>query len=474
MSTSISEFGVLHAGVGRCDITPAPGTPQGGWGAQTHERGIEADMPMEVRALALAQADLRILIVDADAIGFDAEWTEKIVAAISELTKIDRRHIRFSCSHTHAGPNTFRLKNISTGLDMATSYLEGLPLRIAGAAWQALQKMRPVRIGAGVGTCEINRNRRVKSPEGETVVGVNEEVPADHSLGVIRIDNEDGDVHATVVHYSCHPTTCGWQNERFSPDYPGPMRQTVERELGGTCLFLQGAAGDLGPRRGFTGDLNVYRQLGHELGLAAAAVAGGIHTREERQEYQSLMPSGANIAQYRYVEAPPLQPVCTMVSQTLQLPIRELGSQEKIAHDLELLRKRVQELRDAGETEAMRLMQARATQMGWRMENARLYSSRTHAEWPMQVIRLGEIALVSVAGEPFSSIGTRIREQSPARYTFVSGYSNGGFGYIPDREAYTSGGYEVEATPFSEEAADVVVESALKILNELFGETREA
>ena len=474
MSIRRSEPNVLVAGVGRCDITPAPGTPQGGWGAQTHERGIGADMPMEVRVLALAQADLRILIVDADAIGFDAEWTQKIVTAISALTEIDRKYIRFSCSHTHAGPNTFRLKNISTGLDMATSYLEGLPLRIAGAAWQALQQMRPVKIGVGAGACEINRNRRVRSPEGESVVGVNEEVPADHSLGVIRIDAEDGGVLATVVHYACHPTTCGWQNTRFSPDYPGPMRQTVERELGGTCLFLQGTAGDLGPRLGFTGDLNVCRQLGHELGLAAASVASSIHTRKDRAEYQSLMHSGANIAQYRYSEVPLPQPACAMVSQTLLLPIRKLESQEKIARDLELLRRRVQKLRDAGETEAMRLMQARATQMGWRMENARLYSTRTQAEWPMQVIRLGEIGLVSVAGEPFSSIGERIREQSPARYTFVSGYSNGGFGYIPDREAYISGGYEVEATPFSEEAADVVVESALKTLNELFGEMREA
>jgi hypothetical protein len=425
-------------------------------------------MPMIVTALALVQGDTKILILDVDAIGFDAEWTGRILKAVALLTGIDASFIRLSCSHTHAGPNTFRLKNISTGLDMAMSYLEGLPLRIAGAAWQALQTTVPVSIGAGIGESRINRKRRVQTPDGETVVGVNEQMLADHSLGVIRLDRDDGGVLATLVHYACHPTTCGWQNTSFSPDYPGPMRQTVERELGGVCLFLQGSAGDLGPRKGFTGDMTVYRQLGHELGLAAAAVAASMDTRPLQVKYDSLMLSGANIAQYRYSESPLVPVPCAMVSRLLQLPVRRLESEADIAKDLVALRDKVGELRANGEIEAMRLMQARATQMGWRLENARLYATQTHTDWPMQVIRIGEIALISLAGEPFSSIGGQIRALSPAAYTFVSGYSNGGFGYIPDREAYTSGGYEVEATPFSAEAAEVVVDSALKALNELF------
>ena len=60
---------------------------------------------------------------------------------------------------------------------------------------------------------------------------------------------------ATILHYACHGTTIGWQTELFTPDFPGPAREVVEREVGGMCLFLQGATANITPRRGFTGDL---------------------------------------------------------------------------------------------------------------------------------------------------------------------------------------------------------------------------
>lgn len=458
----------LRAGVGRCDITPAPGTPQGGWGAQTHQRGLEADMPMYASAIVLEQGGTRILIVDVDAIGFNAEWTEKILAASAELTGIPKANIRFSCTHTHGGPNTFRLENILEGRDMAQNYLESLPARIAGAAWRAMQAMFDVRVGAKTGTSYINRNRRVFAPDGECIVGVNDAVAADHSLGAIRFDREDGNCLASIVHYACHPTTCGWQNIRFTPDYPGPMRETVEREIGGMCFFLQGAAGDLGPRKGFTGDLNVYRKLGHELGLAAASVLAEVDTQPEQATYRATVPSGANIAEYSYVSLAQAAPVTTMISRGVSLPTRKLEPEAEIAERLSQLRAEVQDLRTKGDLDQMRRVQARATQMGWRLQNAQLYGSISHVSWPVQVIRIGDIALVSTAGEPFSSIGERIREQSPFPFTFVSGYSNGGFGYIPDRQAYVEGGYEVAATPFSPDAADVLVQECLHMLHELF------
>ena len=71
----------LLAGTGRVDITPAPGTPQGGWGAQTHQRGLGADLPFYATALVFRDAGLTVAIIDVDSIGFDPEWTRRILDA---------------------------------------------------------------------------------------------------------------------------------------------------------------------------------------------------------------------------------------------------------------------------------------------------------------------------------------------------------------------------------------------------------
>ncbi|HXW15676.1 MAG TPA: hypothetical protein VEN79_14305 [Terriglobia bacterium] len=52
-------------------------------------------------------------------------------------------------------------------------------------------------------------------------------------------------------------------------------------------------------------------------------------------------------------------------------------------------------------------------------------------------------------------------------HTLFSGYSHGDFGYIPAQSAYAEGGCEVEASPFSPEAHEIIVQKGLAILEEL-------
>ena len=458
----------FQAGVGRADITPAPGVPQGGWGAQTHQRGLGADMPFYATALVLDDGERQAAIVDVDAIGFNLEWTDKILDAIASLTRIPRDHIRFSCTHTHSGPNTFRLATISEGLDMVLSYLDSLPQRIAGAVWQAQGNLRPVRCAAGEGQCEIGVNRRFPV-FGTVVVGRNWNGPADPAVRVVRFDGLDERPVATLVNYSCHPTTMAWQNQLFTPDYPGMVRQVVEREVGGACLFLQGAAGDITPRRGFTGDPQVYRRLGAILGLEASKVALGLETLPRRERFQGVLQSGAPIALYEDEPVEPAPPALRILSRAVPLPIKPFPPPEELEAEAQELRNVLNRLRAHGSEEEVRAATAKATQANARAENARLYHGKTAIDWRMQGIRIGEIALVSIQGEPFNEIGRRVVAGSPFPHTLFSGYSNGGFGYIPAREAFREGGYEVEATPFSADAADAVVAEASRLLQELAG-----
>jgi len=457
----------LLAGVGRCDITPAPGTPQGGWGAQTHQRGLGADMPLYATALVVSDTSQSVALIDADAIGFDRQWTDRILEAILKLTGLPRERIRFSCTHTHSGPNTFRLGTITEGLDMAVAYLEELPRRIAGAVWQAQQNLTPVRCAAGSGSCEINVNRRLRLPDGRVVIGNNWDGPVDRTVRVVRLDGLNGDPVATLLHYACHPTIMAWQCKVATPDYPGAARHVVEEQTGSSCLFLQGATGNIGPREGFTGDLSVYRRLGRILGLEAAKVAATISTTPRDERIVEVIQSGAPIAIYAREPIEQQPPLLRVLSRQIALPLASLRPVAELEAEAEAARRAFDRLATSGSEQEIRSARSRATQAGMRAEIARAYEGKTHLGWQLQGIRIGSVALLSVPGEPFTEISQQIVSESPFPDTLFSGYSNGGFGYLPVRSAFAEGGYEVEISPFSADAADIVVKEGVKMLRDL-------
>lgn len=457
----------LLAGTGRCDITPAPGTPQGGWGAQTHQRGIGADLPLYATALVLRDQQKSVAVIDVDSIGFDPEWTLRILDAVAGLTGIPRDNIRLSCTHTHSGPNTFRLAVITEGRDMILEYLNGLPLQISGAVWQAQANLRPVRVGAAAGDCDINVNRRLKLPDGRVVVGRNRSGPVDRTVRVVRIDDLDEKPLATIVHYACHPTTIAWQSRHATPDYPGMAKQVVEEQIGGTCLFLQSATGNIGPRRGFTGDMSVYRKFGRLLGLEASKLAIGIETLPRQEKLVGLQESGATIALFEDEAVEPEPATLDVRSRFLKLPLKQLPTPEEAEAEAARLREELNRKRQEGTEAEIRAATAMATQAGMRADRAHLYHGKTHIEWQLQGIRLGPVALICIPGEPFAEMGQEIARRSPFTHTLFSGYSNGGFGYMPVRSAYPEGGYEVETSPFAPGAAELVVEESLRMLREL-------
>ena len=334
-------------------------------------------MPFYSTALVLSDGEEQVAIVDVDAIGFDKEWTDRILDAITALTGLPRDRIRFSCTHTHSGPNTFRLGIISEGLDMVQSYLDALPHRIASAVWQAQQNMKPVRVAAGKGTCDINVNRRFRAPDGSMVVGRNWNGAVDRTVGVVRFDDMEENPVATILHYACHGTTIGWQTELFTPDFPGPAREVVEREVGGLCLFLQGATANITPRRGFTGDLRVYRRLGTILGLEAAKVAWSIETLQRQERFIGVQPSGAPIALYDDVPVETKAGRLLVVQKTLQLPAKKFRPPAELEADVSSLRAEVNRLRKDGTPDQIRVATAAATQAGWRAEYSETITAKT-------------------------------------------------------------------------------------------------
>jgi len=62
---------------------------------------------------------------------------------------------------------------------------------------------------------------------------------------------------------------------------------------------------------------------------------------------------------------------------------------------------------------------------------------------PLRGVRLGDMAICSLPGEPFCAIGAAIKKRSPFPYTFLASNAMTYCGYIPMKECFVRGGYEV-------------------------------
>jgi len=219
---------------------------------------------------------------------------------------------------------------------------------------------------------------------------------------------------------------------------------------------------------GFTGDLSIYRRFGHLLGLEASKLAVGIDTLPREPKLVGLQESGTTIALFEDVPVEPPPAALAVRSRFLPLPLKSFPAPAEAEAEAAALREKLAVLRREGTEAEVRAATAMATQAGMRADRARLYHGRTHIDWQLQGIRIGPVALVCIPGEPFTEIGQEIAARSPFPHTLFSGYSNGGFSYLPVRDAYPAGGYEVETSPFAPGASEIVVEGSLLMLQELW------
>ena len=89
---------------------------------------------------------------------------------------------------------------------------------------------------------------------------------------------------------------------------------------------------------------------------------------------------------------------------------------------------------------------------------------RTTVAIRLQALRIGELAMVAMPGEPFAEIGQAIRKASPFPFTMFCGYSSGEGGeYIPVESEYAHLGYEVDRTPYGPQAAATVIREAVAL-----------
>lgn len=421
-------------------ITPPIPCGMGGYAARSGPAEGVHD-PLFARALVLEAGGERLGIITCDILHLERPVVEAARERAAALTGIPPERVMLLASHTHSGP--------SPG-DWSThpsppEYRAWLPLQLAGCLLQATRQMAEVEVAWAEAPVEgLGKNR------------TDPDLPFDPMLRLLAL-LAGGRPRAVLLNYGCHPTVMGPENRLISADWPGAAVAALRRALGDDVWvgFAQGCAGDVSPR--FTRREQSFAEVERHGWLLAGAALTALG--------QLGGPAGGSLSRPLRLGAR---------SRVVRLEARRLPSAEEAALQVESARARVAELEAAGASHAELRIAQTALQGA---ELALRYATEgipVDLNCEVQAFAIGDAALVSLAGEPFSALGQAIRSRSPFAVTLVAGYGNGYCGYIPDRAAFARGGYEALSAPSEPGSGERLVDAAADLLSELKAEVAGA
>ena len=398
----------ISAGTAKTNITPAVPIPMSGYRSRTEPFAGVHDS-IFARAIVFSDGENKAAIVSAEIIGFSNSFCEETSGLIEKEVGIQQDHILLTVVHNHSGPVTRVYREDAS--PEVKAYADELKEKLVELVIEADRNLQPVRMGAGKGSCRMNINRRADDGKGNIQLGRNPYGPCDHEVGVVRINDRQGNILSLLINWPCHAVVMGPRNYYISGDWPGAASRYIEDSLGYPVLapILIGASGDInpiyGPHIDFV-DVNSYayalEAIGSDLGKEAIRVSGEISCR----------PSGKIRALQRSIYLP-------------------------------------------GKSEEPNRLHHRA------------YEPGKEVEVRLSAIKIGQIIFTAVNGEVFNQIGVKLREQSPYTNTFFITHCNGSSGYLVSDEAIPRGGYEVRSTSVSSGAEAGIIEGLLEMINDL-------
>ena len=229
LSPSIHADG-FRAGVAVRTVTPSPLLPvSGGMGPSSEATEKRGDL--SVRALALGNDDIQLVIVSSDFLGFPAALGDKVRAMVNW---IPGDHILIGASHTHSAPDCYGFPDGTGGTGADLAYLDSVCEQMAGAIHSALASMRPARLKINTGEAK-----------GKIAYNAYADALYDPRCHVIQALDTDGNNIATLVNYAVHPEVLGSNVGICSPDMIWPMTQIIEQSIGGVAMFMNSAQGGM-------------------------------------------------------------------------------------------------------------------------------------------------------------------------------------------------------------------------------------
>ncbi len=427
---------MLRAGTYAQIITPPVGTSLSGYFYDRVSTAVHDDL--FAKALVLECGHVKLAIVVCDIIHLMRPQVEEARKITSKATGIHADHIMIACTHTHTGPETYMERPM---VPVHEEYLRGLPKLIAEAVIQANANLKPAKLRLGEEYEDgVAFNRRFRMKDGTVKFNpgklnpdiIGPDGPIDPQVNVLRVDDESGQPMCILANYSLHvdvKTGC-----EISADFPGEMSRIVssQYESKPLVIFMQGTCGNINHIDVTTArDQNGWGQST----IIARTLAGKVLAASELSE--------------------PMNDALGVGTDTLDI---------KYAPMTDTLRAHADEVLKQADPDEKEFAQAKYIQT-YDLDGK-------SAEVELQVIRIGDMAIVGIPGEYFVEYGLSIKEWSPFAQTFVGELANGSFGYIPTSDAFYPGTYEtmpILSAVLEPSAGVQIANAAGKLLRKLAG-----
>jgi len=439
------------AAVVRCDITPEVGIYHRMWGAALHDKATGVHRPLLATMLWLEEQQGEnndpIVMVSLDHCILDRQEIDSIRRAIELSSGVPKENVLVTLTHTHGAGWMSRSRSDLPGGELLGPYLDRLIVQMGELSKQAKEQVVDAAIVYGTGKCDLATHRNYFDEELQSFVcGLNPEGFSDDTLMLSKISTRDGKTLATIVNYACHPTTLAWDNTLISPDWIGAMREVIEENQGGLCLFLQGASGDLGPREGFVGQTEIADRNGRQVGYAVLSALESFPMPLTEYRYSGAVISGTRIGTWRHEPIPHTETNSLRFwvwdSFIVELPYRhDLPTIEQTTHERQDWIQREQQARLENNEAQVREARAQVEQRTRQLTRLNHLIPGNFYPLQVQIGILGDGIWVFLPGELYQIFQTTLRARFATHPMFVTTLTNDWQpGYIPAASSY---GYQI-------------------------------
>ena len=439
---------MVKAGYAQEIITPPAGVDLAGYFNERFNDGFYDDLYVKVVALEINGK--RTAIVSLDVCYVKNDMFEAMKKAIdTELGEGLYENLLISATHTHTGT---KFENTPSARNELTQYAFDMTVEAtARAVKRAFLSLRPSELEA----TKVYNNpygfvRRYWMKSGDIVTNpgwCNENIDRpecdyDRTINILAV-KQNGRIAALICNIANHGDTIG--GNLVSADWYGRFAQEIQHELKTSLpvLVLDDASGNVN-------HFDFHQQI-CQTGYHEAVRIGRGYARIVLDALDNL----------EAINADSLEVKNTIVT----IPHRKLSEAElaEAQHILDT----VPDIKKEGDFESQDLankVPAALRYFAQRALDCHAKSVPSH-DCRLTSIEIGDsLAFFTLPGEPFNGIAQAIRAKSPFKYSFVAELAQSESGYVPMKECFARGGYEVQPgiDTVAPEAADAIIEASVK------------